>query len=701
MIKFLRIVLIICLVNGTISTSFSQSSADLKAFLSYPEPSGLTSSGSKLAWAFNEQGKRNIYVADAPNFKARKLSSYNQDDGQEITDLSISKNGQWVVYVRGGENGGNWSSGTTVNPTSNYVPHKVQIWSIPYSGGEPILLGEGSSPQISPNSNEVAFIKEGQLWTIPIDGLQKAKQLFTDKGRVSMQQWSPNGEELAFTSSRTTHSFIGVYKKSSTNITWVSPAFSKDSNPVWSSDGKSLAFIRLPGETTKKDSILKRRHIPWEIRTADLSTGISKRLWKAPETLAGSIPTTHGRYNLNWGANNRVVFLSYHDGWPHLYSIPASGGKELLLTPGNFMAEEIKLSDDGKSLLFSANTGTDPQKDIDRRHVAIVSVDKADMKMITTGEGIESSPVYVNSGNEIAFLSSTASRPAIPAFQNRQNKTIQLIGEELIPKNLPQSTMVIPKQVVFKAEDGTVVHGQLFEKEGGNAKKPGIVFVHGGPQRQMYIGWDHSTYYADTYAINQYLANQGFIVLSVNYRLGIGYGYEFHKPAGANTQGAAEYKDIKAAGEWLANYNKVDPKRIGIYGGSYGGYLVAMALAKDSQIFAAGVDIHGVHNRVPAQRYFANFEQAPDAEEAEKIAWESSPIAYMETWKSPVLIIHGDDDRNVAFSQSVDLVQRLEDQGVEYEYLVIPDDTHHWMLHSNLLKISEATVDFFRRKLRN
>lgn len=700
MIKSIQTLFIACSFSFIALTAFSQSNPNLNAFLSYPEPSGLTSSGSKLAWAFNEQGKRNIYVAQAPEFKARKLTSYNVDDGQEITALSISNDGKWVVYIRGGENGSNWSGGATVNTTSSYVQPKVQIWSLAYDGGEPILLGEGGNPKISPNSKEVAFGRDGQLWTIAIDGSGKANKLFTDKGRVGSFQWSPSGEEIVFSSSRSSHSFIGIYAKNKTHIEWISPSFSNDTNPIWSEDGKSIAFIRLPGETSMRDSILKRKHSPWEIRVADVAAGSSKRIWKAPETLAGSVPTTHGRFNLNWAANNRVVFLSYHDGWPHIYSIPASGGKELLLTPGNFMAENIMLSQDGKSLIFSANTGSDPKNDIDRRHIAKVSVDKADMKMITSGQGIESSPVYLNDGIDIAFLSSTTSRPAIPAWWSQQKKTISLIGEEFIPKELPQNKMVAPKQVVFKAADGTVVHGQLFEKEGGAAKKPAIVFVHGGPQRQMYIGWDHSTYYCHTYAMNQYFANLGYVVLSVNYRLGIGYGYEFHMPEGTSTKGAAEYLDVKAAGEWLANYNKVDPKKIGIYGGSYGGYLVAFALAKDSELFAAGVDIHGVHNRVSKQRYFANFEAAPDAELAEQVVWQSSPVAYMDTWKSPVLVIHADDDRNVAVSQSVDLIRRLEDKGIEYEYLMIPDDTHHWMRRSNLIKISEATIDFFERKLK-
>ena len=157
-------------------------------------------------------------------------------------------------------------------------------------------------------------------------------------------------------------------------------------------------------------------------------------------------------------------------------------------------------------------------------------------------------------------------------------------------------SLVTPQQVLFKAADGVTVHADLFVPEGGVAKKPAIVYVHGGPPRQMLLGWHYSDYYSNAYASNQYLASLGFVVLSVNYRLGIGYGYEFHQPAHGGIAGASEYQDIKAAGEWLQKQNFVDASKIGIYGGSYGGYLTAMALAKDSKIFAAGVDIHGVHD---------------------------------------------------------------------------------------------------------
>jgi dipeptidyl aminopeptidase/acylaminoacyl peptidase len=300
----------------------------------------------------------------------------------------------------------------------------------------------------------------------------------------------------------------------------------------------------------------------------------------------------------------------------------------------------------------------------------------------------------------VAYFSATAKRTLLPTVLRLDSKEEKVLAESAIPEDFPMEALVIPKQVTFESSDGVTIHGQLFEKEDGSEKKPAVLFVHGGPQRQMLLGWSYMDYYSNTYAINQKLAEMGFVVLSVNFRLGIGYGYEFHKPSNTYWQGAEEYLDVKAAGEYLANLPQVDADRIGIYGGSYGGFLTALALGKDSDLFKVGVDIHGVHDFDGRAGMPEGFEKAPDYEKAVKTAWFSSPNAYLETWKSPVLFIHADDDRNVDFSHTTDLIRRFEEKGMPYESLMIPGDTHHWMKWTNMVKVNKATVEFWEKHLK-
>jgi dipeptidyl aminopeptidase/acylaminoacyl peptidase len=511
----------------------------------------------------------------------------------------------------------------------------VQVWSAPFAGGEPKSLGEGDLPEVSPKGDVVAFLKDRQVWSAPIDGSSPAKKLFTANGDNEQIQWSPDGSRLAFVSSRGDHAFVGVYTDATTPILWIAPSTSRDSMPRWSPDGRRIAFVRRPGAGGPPAPILERRRQLWSIWTADASTGEGQLLWKTGDALADSYPTTDGGANLHWAAEGRITFLSYADGWPHLYSISERGGAPLLLTPGNFMAEHIRLSPDRRSLVFAANAGTTAD-DIDRRHVVRVPVDRAAAEVLTPGAGLEWSPSVTGDGRFVAYLAATPQRPPLPAVKPLGSAgAARAIAEDRMPADYPAAALVTPKAVTYKSSDGLTIHAQLFEAPGGPARKPAIVYVHGGPPRQMLLGWHYSPYYANAYAMNQYLASRGFAVLSINYRLGIGYGFEFHRPPAAGAQGASEYLDVKAAGEYLRSLPQVDPARVGIYGGSYGGFLTALALGRNSDIFAAGVDIHGVHDfTVGGSGSGAAFQAAltgsarfepSDREQAVAVAWRSSP----------------------------------------------------------------------------
>jgi dipeptidyl aminopeptidase/acylaminoacyl peptidase len=216
----------------------------------------------------------------------------------------------------------------------------------------------------------------------------------------------------------------------------------------------------------------------------------------------------------------------------------------------------------------------------------------------------------------------------------------------------------------------------------------------------MLLGFHYMSYYHNAYAENQYLASLGYVVLSVNYRLGIMYGRAFREPADSTWRGAAEYRDVVAAAKYLQGLPTVDPTRIGIWGGSYGGFLTALALARNSDIFAAGVDFHGLHDWSSIPQFWDNdAQQAPDYPDALKLAFESSPVAAVSRWKSPVLLIHGDDDRSVPFQQTTDLVQRLKAKQLDFEEIVFPDEIHDFLLWRTWVRAYQATASFFNRTL--
>ena len=674
--------------------------------LNYPYSTELAAAerGDAIAWVRNLGGVRNIWFAHAPDFAPIQLTHYSEDDGQELTQLTFTPDGSRLVYVRGGDHDANWPAEGNLAPDPNASPEQplVTLWTVPLTGGEPVKLAEGDTPALS-SHGQLAYTKNDQVWTTSLDGQSKPERLFFDRGKDSDLQWSPDGSRLAFVSNRGDHAFIGIFTAKDRPLAYLAPSTGRDLSPRWAPDGQRIAFVRRPGIGGPPEPLLKQTPHPWSIWVANANDTTGQVRWQSPNTLAGSFPAVPGEANLYWGAGDRLVFVTYLDNWPHLYSIAAAGGgAPTLLTPGDFMVEHVTESRDRRFMIYDANTGTTPG-DFDRRHLFRVPVDRAGPEALTSGDAIEGQPVTA-SAKTIAFIATGVQQPPSAAIVDLDGKHRSVLPVGALPADFPLAQLITPRPVTFKAEDGLVVHGQVFEQpaHGRITPEPGIIFAHGGPPRQMLLGWHYMDYYSNAYAVNQYLAAHGFIVLSVNYRLGIGYGREYHQPEHAGPAGASEYQDVVAGARYLQTLRSVDPQRIGIWGGSYGGLLTALALARNSDIFKAGVDFHGVHDwsrlmeRLEHGKLDVRFEKG-DLEEATKVAWESSPDSSVDGWKSPVLLIQGDDDRNVSFQQTVDLAQRLRAHDVSFEELVLPNEIHGFLRHESWLRADEATAEYLAR----
>ncbi len=670
----------------------------LEQVMSSPFPTSLVvaSHSPRVAWVFNAKGVRNLWVAEAPDFAARPITHYDSDDGLPIASLRITADGRTLVYVRGSETSEN---GRVADPTNGISARKQQVWAIDVDAGAPRLLGEMGCAeedcedvQLSPDGQFAVWAARKQLWIAPVSGATAAHQLTDLRGDNSNPKWSPDGHHIALVSARGDHSFIAIYDFGREQVRYLSPSADRDSMPRWSPDGRHIAFVRQPG-IAEKIPLIPVRPQPWAIWVADASTAEAKEIWHSGSEDNDSFPAETADKSFYFSDNDKLLFASEQDGWNHLYSIAASGGAATLLTPGSFEVEDVTLANDRRSVIFSSN-----QDDVDRRHLWRVDLQGGKPQALTKGETMEWSPLESGKGGEVVCLGSSATVPAMPFYLGAKDR--EMIARQALPADFPSSQLVTPRQVIFKSEDGLEIHGQLFTPPGRSRPGPALIFTHGGPVRQMMLGFHYMYYYHNAYAMNQYLASQGYVVLSVNYRLGIMYGRAFREAPNSSWRGAAEYKDVVAGAKYLQGLPTVDPKKIGLWGGSYGGFLTAMGLARNSDLFAAGVDMHGVHDWSVFLPRWENHPGAPDAKEAEKLAFDSSPDAAVATWKSPVLLIHGDDDRNVPFGQTVDLAQRLRAQHVRFEELIFPDEIHDFLMWKSWFRAYGATADFFDRMLK-
>ena len=677
--NYLSIALVFLLKLSTAQTNLEQ-------FLGHPTESNFVSSadGKNIAWTINDAGKRNVMIKTG-NDLPRMLTDYQQDDGQEISQLAFSPNGTKLVFVRGG--GAN-QKGQNPNPASlaEGTDQAIYFKDIA-SKSAPSKIAQGHSPLFYPDGLKVLFAKGGQIYETNLDINAAPKLLFVARGSNFNPRFSPNGIDVMFTSDRGDHSFVGIFNLATKKIRWVSPDVTNDDFPCWSPDGKQIAFIRTPG--IKINQLVNYLDgSKFSIWVADADALTAKMIWKSPGDDGGFAQSTPKP--LTWTASNRILFYSEHTGWNHIFSMSPDGSDLKDITPGDGEVETFALDAAGQNIYFDGN-----REDIDRRHLWKSNITNGNPIAVTAGDGIEMYPAF--GGTTLYCIRSSASGTRMLVKVEETKKMTAPVNVQKA-SSFSGSVFVKPEQVIFKAADGTTIHGQLFIDRKISGKRAGVVFMHGGPHRQMLLGFHYSDYYSNSYAFNQYLASQGYAVVAVNYRDGIGYGKDFRRAKNQGPRGASEYQDVVAAAKFLQLLPEVDGNKIGLWGGSYGGYLTAMGLARNPEIFKAGVDLHGVHDwSFDAQDATNSWGLGKSEME---LALKSSPVADLSKWTGPVLMVHGDDDRNVQFQQTIDLTEKLREKNVPVELLVLPDEIHGFLRYESWTKVYTAAKDFFDRKLK-
>lgn len=716
--RYLVLTMMAAACAGTLAAQQAKSFT-LQQVMSAPYANQLTAAptGPLFAWVEDAEGRHNLYVG-GKNIPTRSLTHYTADDGQDIRQLAWSPDAKFIAYTYGAETG---ADGRPANPAHLQRPTPLTVVVQPVDAKtQPVVIGEGRLPLFSRDGRNLFCVRDGEIWIADL-ATNQTRQLVYDRGSASEMTLSPDGHTLAFISRRRelnepSHTFLALYSLTTHTLSFPAPSTEDDLAPAFSPDGKYLAWLRQPfTEADAAEFALNRvSATPWSIQLLDMTAGTTRTAYSPEPNKPGSvlpIPDDEEPYLL-WSAKDEIVFYSEADGWDHLYRLkPGSSEPPALLTPGSFEVEGSTLSTHNDVLVWSSNQTGSGATDVDRRHVWHLNLDypgEAPKEHATND--IETHPALSADGNTLAVLASDTRTPA------HVELLVTTSGPEDIsldqrPRDYPAAALVTPQQVLFPSTDDLQIHGQLFlPAHLDPAKKhAAVIFMHGGPRRQMLLGYPPMEYYSNAYAMNQYLVSRGFIVLSVNYRCGIGYGLDFRQCEGEGATGAKEYNDILAAAKYLQSRPDIDPKRIGLWGGSYGGYLTALGLARNSDIFAAGVDFHGVHDW-NLEDNAGDWKRGDNAEQDAigKEALASSPLGDIGHWRSPILLIHGDNDPSVAYAQTPRLADALrarnaslpKDQQVDVEELIFPDEVHEFLLHKDWLAAYTAAAAFFERTLK-
>ncbi|MGH9408649.1 MAG: alpha/beta fold hydrolase [Vicinamibacterales bacterium] len=397
--------------------------------------------------------------------------------------------------------------------------------------------------------------------------------------------------------------------------------------------------------------------------------------------------------------NKRFLFLSEKDGWMHLYSldVAAPQPKPVQLTSGKWEITGARLSADRTTVFFTSTEAAPGE-----RQFYTMPVDGGPRTRMTTMTGGNEATVSPDE-KSVALVYSYTNKPPelyVMPFQPG-SKATQVTTTPTAEWRAFH--WIDPKVITYKARDGALVHARLFTPEMIGAKRdqrhPGVVFVHGaGYLQDAHKYWSES-YYRE-YMFNNLLASLGYVVLDPDYRASSGYGRDW-RTAIYEHMGGKDLDDVVDGAKFLEQTEKVDPKRLGLYGGSYGGFITLMAMFTTPDVFAAGAALRPVSDWAHYNdNYTSNILNLPQNDlEAYR---RSSPIYFANGLKGHLLICQGMVDTNVPFQDSVRLVQRLiELRKTNWEFAPFPVEDHTFTEETSWASEYNRILKLFEDNLRH
>jgi len=565
-----------------------------------------------------------------------------------------------------------------------------QIVLMTADGGWPVTLTSTAAGKSglswSPDSRSIAYASQGGIWVVPASGgtprrITNAANGPGDPRQASdrQPQWSPKGRWILFETGRRGHNNMMVVSEDGMATDYLTAANVDEEGASWSPDGTRISYTaRAPEYFSGKLNVLK----------FDPAKGQAAA---DPVTIYTSTTDRGGGWSIRraqWSPDGRTLAVVLQDsGWDNIYLISASGGAPKALTHGEYEDTNPVFSPDGKSLAIVSS-----RRNLEESDIWIAPVDGSAPRQLAkfTTPGVESQPEWSPDGSRIYFHrnSPMESTDLLVAAQDGSGTPKYLT--HTTPKNF-ETGLVMPEEVHFRSKDGMDVAAMLHKPRGFKAgtKYPAVLWIHGGPEGQ-------DTFRFDSWP--QYLAQSGYVVLQPNYRGSTGYGEKFRN-LNVEDSGGGEMDDVAAGAEYLVKQGMADPKRLAIGGGSHGGTMVGYAVTKYPDLFAAAIELYGVvdratfnerTNRNSAIRWMMKMGGTP--EEKPEVYRKANSLADVAKIKTPLLVMHGENDPQVPPYESAQFVRALKEHGKVYYYFTYPNELHGFSQRDHRL-------DAWRRQL--
>lgn len=656
----LLITVLVLLITAPVFTVFAQEiTIDDVVRIKYIGSPNVSPDGKHIAFTWDDQGKIDLWTV---NVESGKLTQITKTGENTARSVSWTPDGSKMRLL---ENGDIWyvDPEAPMNKTRLYITEENE-----------------SGLNWAPDESGLIFSRSAQTWYRSTTSNWEI-QLTSETSRRTGMQFSPDGKRILYTYSAISGAApetgpvrfggqrmpagvrgaeisgreIQIMELRTGDVIWKYTG--SLSSPQWMPDGRRILGQRTAGQERGRVFVV-----------VDTQTDTEDEIWEYSGGSGISLSPS----------GDHIIMMRPDGNWDHIWtvSIPDKSAKQV--TFGDYEIESSVWSPDGKSILFVSNEGTSGE-----RHIFLVSPDGGERVRLTGHmPGTNINPRFTADGKSIVFthagpykVSDIWIMEAVP-----NGKAAQLTNS--MPPAFTEDNIVVPEEVIYKGALDWDIRAWLFKPKDFDPDKqyPAVVWVHGGPIRQMRYGWHPSRSYSLFYSYHQRLLQLGYVVLSVNFRGGIGFGRGFENAIDMK-MGIDDVIDVNNGGKYLKSLPYVDAERVGVWGLSYGGYMTLHALGKHPGVFSMGINVAGVYNwatqiEIYGRRgRFVNFmggtpEQSPEAYRV------GSPKTYFQNINVPLLHLQGTADRNVPFSQMDEIVNDMVKYNKQHEVMYYPDQVH-------------------------